>query len=105
MTTAYDGDSGRMLEDHANRFLCVLYFLARGIKDRSFDSYKVFGKLGLGAFADKEQARAEIIQFLQQQKNIRYDGTYNTVSLDTEGLNWAERECHKDPYMQYKVFL
>jgi hypothetical protein len=101
MTTAY-GNDRRTLEDHANIFLCNIYFLARGVMDRSFDSDKVLEKLGLGAFSDKEQARAEIVQFLQLQKKIKYDRTNNTVSLDIEGLNWASRECHKDPYIQYK---
>lgn len=101
MTTAY-GSNRALLEGDANRFLCVLYFLARSIMDRSFNSDNIFTKLGLEGYSDKEQARAEIVQFLQQQQKIKYDRTNNTVSLDNEGLNWAKRNCDKPPYLQYK---
>jgi hypothetical protein len=60
-------DSDQRLEDHGNRFVCILYYLARDIMDRPFDSDKVYGKIGVRGFDDQQQARAELVQFLGQQ--------------------------------------
>src|SRR2546430_942034 len=92
----------KILEDHSKIFLCVLYSLARGILDRSFDSDKVFDGIKTTAFTDRHQARAEIVQYLQKQRVIEYDRTNNTVRLAQEGLNWAQRECDKPQYLNYK---
>jgi hypothetical protein len=100
MVAAYSNP--KILEDHSKIFLCVLYFLGRGILDRSFDCDKVFDGIKTTAFTDREQARAEIVQNLQKQRRIEYDGTNNTVRLGQEGLNWAKSECDKPPYLNYK---
>ena len=96
-----------MLEDHKNRFICILYYLARGIKSTKFDSDKVFEKLHANGFTDKHGARAELIQFLQDelQPRIQYDGSTNTVNLTDQGLRWAEGVKDKPPYLEYRPLL
>jgi len=100
MVAAYTNP--KILEDHSNIFLCVLYFLGRGILDKSFDSDKVFDGIKTRAFTDREHARAEIVRYLQEQHRIEYDRTNNTVRLRQDGLDWAKRECDKLPYLNYK---
>jgi hypothetical protein len=100
MVAAYSNP--KILEDHSKIFLCVLYFLGRGILDRSFDSDKVFDGIKTTAFTDRELARAEIVQHLQMHRQIEYDRTNNTVRLRQEGLTWANGACDKPPYLNYK---
>jgi hypothetical protein len=97
-------DSDQRLEDHGNRFVCILFNLAKGITDRSFDSDKVYSKLGVAGFDDQQQARAELVQFLRQQnpQRVTYNGSNNTVSLTIEGLQWAKQECDRPPYLDYR---
>jgi hypothetical protein len=96
-------DSDQRLEDHGNRFVCILYYLARDIMDRPFDSDKVYDKIGARGFDDQQQARAELVQFLGQQnpRRVTYNSSNNTVSLTIEGLQWAKRECVRPPYLDY----
>jgi hypothetical protein len=85
-------DSDQRLEDHGNRFVCILYYLARDIMDRPFDSDKVYDKIGARGFDDQQQARAELVQFLGQQnpRRVTYNSSNNTVSLTIEGLQWTD---------------
>ena len=47
-----------LLEDHGNRFVCILYFLARGVRDRRFDADKVYGKLEMnGLMTNNKQGQ------------------------------------------------
>jgi hypothetical protein len=100
---SYDGKP-ELLEDHGNRFVCILFFLARGVRDRRFDADKVYGKLEMKGFDDQQQARAELIQDLEQQrlKRIEYDPSTNMVRLTDEGVQWARKECDKPPYLDYR---
>jgi hypothetical protein len=69
-----------MLEDHGNRFVAVLYFLSRGIVGRPFDVDRVYARLEMGGFdGNPQQARAELVQFLERQQppRIQYDRTHN----------------------------
>jgi hypothetical protein len=93
-----------MLEDHKNRFVIILYFLARGIKSTKFDSDKVFENLKAYGIGDKFRARAELIQFLpdEPQSRIQYDGSNNTVNLTDQGLQWAQQVEDKPPYLEYR---
>jgi hypothetical protein len=97
-------DRPELLEDHGNRFVCIIYFLARGVRDRRFDADKVYGKLEKRGFDDQQQARAELIQDLEQQrlKRIEYDRSTNMVRLTDEGVQWARKECDKPPYLDYR---
>jgi hypothetical protein len=97
-------DNG-MLEDHGNRFVCVLFFMARGVRDRGFDSDKVYGKLEMKGFDDQKQARGELVQFLEDQRaqRVQYDRTNNMVRLTEDGLHWAQGECDTNPvYHTYR---
>jgi hypothetical protein len=89
---------------HQSLFVCILYFLAKGIKSTKFDSDKVFEKLKAEGFGDKYRARAELIQFLQDepQPRIQYDGSNNTVNLTNQGLQWAQQVKDKPPYLEYR---
>lgn len=100
---AYGNDNTR-LNDHGSRFVCVLYFLARGIRNRGFDTDKVYGELGMEGFLDQQQARAEIVQFLEgeQPPRIEYDRGNNMVRLTSAGLQWAQRQCENRPYLDYR---
>ena len=93
-----------LLEDHGNRFVFILFFLARGVRDRRFDADKVYGKLEMKGFDDQQQARAELIQDLEQQRlqRIEYDRSTNMVRLTDEGVQWARKECNKLPYLAYR---
>jgi hypothetical protein len=93
-----------LLEDHGNRFVFILFFLARGVRDRRFDADKVYGKLEMNGFDDQQQARAELIQDLEQQRlqRIEYDQSTNMVRLTDEGVQWARKECNKLPYLAYR---
>ena len=73
-----------LLEDHGNCFVCILFFLARGVRE---------------GFDDQQQARAELIQDLEQQRlqRIEYDWSTNMVRLTDEGVQWARKECDKLP--------
>jgi hypothetical protein len=92
-----------LLEDHDNRFVCILFFLARSVRDRRFDADKVYGKLEMKV-DDQQQARAELIQDLEQQRlqRIEYDRSTNMVRLTDEGVQWARKECDKPPYLTYR---
>ena len=93
-----------ILKDHKNRFVCILYSLAKGIKSTKFDSDKVFEKLKAEGFADQHRARAELIQSLQDepQPRIQYDGSTNTVNLTDQGLKWAQQVKDTSPYLEYR---
>ena len=93
-----------LIEDHGNRFVCIIYFLARGVRDRRFDADKVYGKLEMKVIDDQQQARAELIQHLEQQRlqRIEYDRSTNMVRLTDEGVQCARKECDKQPYLYYR---
>lgn len=100
---SYD-DKPEMLQDHGNQFVCILFFLAKGIRGRPLNADKVFDELGMEGFNDQPQARAELVQFLEQQQpqRIQYDGANNMVRLTDQGLEWA-RVCNSDPvFIQYR---
>ena len=80
----------------------ILFFLARGVRDRRFDADKVYGKLEIG-FDAQQQARAELIQDLEQQRlqGIEYDQSTNMVRLTDEGAV-GTKECDKLPYLAYR---
>ena len=92
-----------LLEDHGNRFVCILYFLARGVRDRRFDADKVYGKLEMKGFDDQQQA-TELIQHLERQRlqRVEYDQSTHMVMLTDEGVQWARKECDKLPYLAYR---
>jgi hypothetical protein len=47
-----------LLEDHGNRFVFILFFLARGVRDRRFDADKVYGKLEMnGLMTNNKQGQ------------------------------------------------
>ncbi|HZD34184.1 MAG TPA: hypothetical protein VE130_03180 [Nitrososphaeraceae archaeon] len=98
---AYDSDV-RMLKDHGNRYVCVLYFLARGIMGRPFDSDKVYGELQIKGFNDRRQARIELVQFLESERRVQYDEVNNTISLTLPGLEWARLHCEESVYQTYR---
>jgi hypothetical protein len=93
-----------LLEDHGNRFVCIIYFLARGVRYRHFDADKVYRKLEMKGFDDQQGARAELIQHLEQQRlhRIEYDQSTNMVRLTDDGVQWARKECDKPPYLNYR---
>jgi hypothetical protein len=94
-----------MLEDHGNRFVAVTYFLSKDVVGRPFDADRVFGELGMGGFDDNpQQARAELVQFLERQQppRIKYDESHNTVSLTDAGLQWGKEDGDKPPYLEYR---
>jgi hypothetical protein len=93
-----------MRSDHGDRFVCVLFYLARGIRDRGFNSDKIFSMLPTSAFDNKEQARAELVQFLQDQRpsRIEYDRTNNMVRLTDDGLRWANQVRYRPPCLEYR---
>ena len=78
-------------------------FLARGLRDR-VDVDKVYGKVEMKGFDDPQQARAELIHDLEQQRlqRIEYDRSTNMVRLTDEGVQWARKECDKLPYLSYR---
>ena len=41
-----------MLENHGDRFVCIQFFLARGVRDSGFDVDKIYGKLEIKGFDD-----------------------------------------------------
>ena len=93
-----------LLEDHGARFVCILYFLTRGIRDVDFDCNKVYAELKTGGFSDQHLARAELVQFLEERQPspIEYNrGTY-MVRLTRAGLQWAQRQCENRPYSDYR---
>jgi hypothetical protein len=92
-----------MLEDHGNRFVCVLYRRANRIVGTSIDSNVVFDGLRMEGFTDRQLAKNEIVQFLlgQRPRKIESDEDYRTVRLTQEGLDWANRECDRPPYTQH----
>ena len=49
-----------LLEDHGNRFVCILFFLARGVRDRRFDADKVYGKLEMKGFDGPKTSKGRI---------------------------------------------
>jgi hypothetical protein len=101
MAESYTNES--VLRDHGDRFVCILFYLGRGIKGRPFDSDRIFDRLPTGAFIDKSQARAELVQHLEDERppRIEYDGSKNTVTITDQGLQWAKRVCDKPPYLEY----
>jgi hypothetical protein len=102
MTTAAYGNDRGMLEDHGNRFVCVLYHRANRIIDARVDSNIVFDGLRIEGFTDRQLAKNELVQFLlgQRPRKIESDEGYRTVRLTQEGLDWANRECSRAPYTQ-----
>jgi hypothetical protein len=76
MAVSYTNDFTR--EDHGNLFVCVLYFFA-SIKNIPFDSDKVYSKLPIGGFNNKEQARAELVQFLEDERPFQFLSTNHRV--------------------------
>jgi hypothetical protein len=97
-------DRPELLEDHGDRFVCILFFLAKGIRGRPLNADKVFDELGMEGFNDQPQARAELVQFLEQQRlqRIQYDAATNMVRLTDQGLDWA-RECNSNTvFIQYR---
>jgi hypothetical protein len=96
------GNDIRLLEDHGNRFVCALYFLARGIMGRPFDSDRVYGELQIKGFTHPRQARAELVQFLESERRVEYDGINNTISLTLRGLEWARLHCEEQVYQTYR---
>jgi hypothetical protein len=102
MAVSYTNEHTR--KDHGDRFVCVLFYLARGIRDKGFDSDKIFSKLPTGAFNDKEQARMELVQYLQDQRPLRieYDRNNNIVRLTDEGLRWANQVRDSPPCLEYR---
>ena len=100
---SYD-DKPELLEDHGDRFVCILFFLAQGVRGWSFNADKVFDELEMEGFDDQPQTRVELVQFLEQQQpqRIQYEGATNMVRLTDQGLEWA-RECNSNPvFIQYK---
>jgi hypothetical protein len=93
--------NSNLLEDHSNRFLCRLYFLANGILERSFNAVEVFNQLHFEAFTDKEQPTAEIVQHLERLGHIEVRG-YREVKLTTAGLDWCKSECYRPLYSYLK---
>jgi hypothetical protein len=81
-----------------------LYFIAEGIKNRPFNSDRVYGELPAGGLIDKEQARAELIQFLEGEPapQVQYDSSTNMVKLTDHGLQWAQQVKDKQPYLEYR---
>jgi hypothetical protein len=98
------GQGNPLLRDHSSRFVCILYFLAKGVRDCGFDSDRVYGELDAGGISDQHQARAELIQYLQdlQQPPIEYDRGTNTVRLTRTGLEWANNQCDTPVYLMYR---
>jgi len=82
MTAAYGRDR-RMLKDHGNRFVCVLYRRANRIVGTSIDSNVVFDGLKMQGFTDRELAKNEIVQFLlgPRTPRIESDEGYKTVKI------------------------
>ena len=102
MAVSYTNEHTR--RDHGNRFVCVLFYLARGIRDRGFNSDKIFAMLPTAAFDDKEQARAELVQYLQDQRppRIEYDRTNNMVRLTDDGFGWANQVRDRPPCLEFR---
>jgi hypothetical protein len=48
-----------MLKDHGDRFVCVLFHLARGIKDRGFNSDKILMYLN----GDDNKVRKTVVKY------------------------------------------
>jgi hypothetical protein len=96
-----------MCKHHGDRFVCILYFYAKGIKNRPIDSDKIFAKLPTGGFSDKLQARAELVQYLEDeiQPRIEYNGSNNMVNLTDVGLQWTKSVSDKPPYLDYRYLL
>ena len=90
------------LEDDGSRFICALFFLSNGIKNRGFDSDEVYSYLGAKGYGDQQMAREELVQHLEEQDKIVYDAKKNQVRLSTNGLAWARDECSKLPYEKYQ---
>ncbi|MGI8834390.1 MAG: hypothetical protein ACR2IS_17360 [Nitrososphaeraceae archaeon] len=93
-----------MLENHSDRFVYTQFFLARGVRDKGFDVDKVYGKLEMKGFNDQKQARAELVQDLEQQRlqRIQYNQSTNMVRHSDEGVQWARKECDKPLYLDYR---
>jgi hypothetical protein len=96
------GNDVKMLNDHGNRYVCVLYFLARGIMGRPFDSDKVYGELQIKGLNDQRQARIELVRFLKRERRVQYDEVNNTISLTLLGLEWARLHCEESVYQMYR---
>jgi hypothetical protein len=98
------GHGNPLLDDQGARFICILYFLAKGIRGVDFDCDKVYAELKVGGFSDQHLARAELIQFLEdrQPSPIEYNSGTNTVKLTHSGLQWAHRQCENRPYSDYR---
>lgn len=93
-----------LLSEHGSRFVCILYFLAKGLRDNGIDSDRVYTELNAGAFPDQQLARRQLVQYLEdlQVSPIKFDKGTNTVSLTREGSQWAQRQCENRPYSDYR---
>ena len=102
-TMAAYGHGNPLLNDHGRRFVCILFFLTRGLRDIGVSSDRVFEELKVGSM-DQRLARAELVQYLEDlpQPPILYNRTTNEVSLTREGLEWARGQCETPVYQIYR---
>ena len=97
-------NSQQRLDDDGNRLICILYFLARRLRD-PVDRDNVFSKLGVQSFSNQEEARKQLVQHLEsrQPSPIEYDIVTNKVSLTVTGQQWAQNQCDSNQiYLQYR---
>lgn len=95
------GNNVEMLEDHGFRFVIILYYLSKGIRNNPVDSDRVYHHLGMTAF-DQQLGREELVQFLEEQRLIEYDRNNNAVRLTVTGLEWARRHRDDPVYLGYR---
>jgi hypothetical protein len=53
-------DRPELLEDHGDRFVCILFFLAEGVRGWHLNADKVFDELEMEGFKDQPQARVDV---------------------------------------------
>ena len=79
---------------YRRRFLCALYKLAKGLKDKPVEADKVFKEMDIGAFSYAEQEATDdlvenaILNEYVKQANGR------EIVLTTDGVEWCMRECN-----------
>lgn len=88
---------GGNANDYADRFICVLYSMTKGLIETTRDRDKVYEKTGIGGFSPKDKEAADaLVQILADERRPPQLSRRNerNVGLTIDGLLYCQNRCN-----------